>query len=138
MCSTHVHVAACERARESARVCVCVSRKTVQVWRYLGRRLSLSHNLRPDGISRNACPCNRTVGTAASVRRVGRNRTGAAETRGGVKWDERVCGDRCRSTQGPCSYVRVAGMHRGVVQETAKGGRGREESGMKRGRQIRG
>lgn len=47
--------------------CIC-TRKTIQVQRYLGRRLSLSHNLRPDGISRNACPCNRTVGTGGGVR----------------------------------------------------------------------
>lgn len=44
------------------------TRKTIQVQHYLGRRLSLSHNLRSDGISRNACPCNRTVGTGGSVR----------------------------------------------------------------------
>jgi len=63
--------------------CMCI-RKTIQVQRYLGRRLSLSHNLRPDGISRNACPCNRTVGTGGSVRNgaieIGR-RGGYAETR---------------------------------------------------------
>lgn len=40
--------------------------KIVQVRWYLGYRLSLSRNLRLNGISRNACPCNRTVGTAAA------------------------------------------------------------------------
>lgn len=63
--------------------CVC-TRKTIQVQRYLGRRLSLSHNLRPGGISRNACPCNRTVGTGGSARNgaveIGR-RGGYAEAR---------------------------------------------------------
>lgn len=69
--------------------CICI-RKTIQVQPYLGRRLSLSHNLRPDGISRNACPCNRTVGTGGSVR------NGAVEIgqRGGYAETRSARGDR--------------------------------------------
>lgn len=85
--------------------CIC-ARKTIQVQHYLGRRLSLSHNLRPDGISRNACPCNRTVGTGGSVR------NGAVEIGrgGGYAGTRREARDTVMpSCAGTCSFMRVAG-----------------------------
>lgn len=73
-------------------------------------RLSLSHNLRPDGISRNACPCNRTVGTGGSVRNgaveIGRG-GGYAETRREARGTVvPSCAGTCRAA---CSFMRVAG-----------------------------
>lgn len=116
------------------------ARKTIQVQHYLGRRLSLSHNLRPDGISRNACTCNRTVGTGGRARNgaveIGRG-GGYAETRGEARGAvvpscAGTCGQGPRAvscvSRGMGRRLRVEGKHAGCkrgVQERHEGRRGR-------------
>lgn len=101
--------------------CIC-TRKTIQVQRYLGHRLSLSHNLRPDGISRNACPCNRTVGTGGSVRNgaveIGQREVGMRRLEG------KRAGWSCLAVRGPMQFHACrGGCNWGGIQETTKGRR---------------
>lgn len=102
-----------------ASACVC-TRKTVQVRRCLGHRLSFSHNLRPDGISRNACSCNRTIGTGGCVRS---EMVEIGQRRGyrGLEGRERQA---CRDVQVSVQLHAYRGESERGVQETVKGRQG--------------